>query len=210
MLILLQFILLPILAGRHAAPFLEKCREMMVVRKVQMVGDFLDGHGGVAQQVHGNLQPQGQVVAVRGGRVSTFEHFVGPGPGEMGMGCDLIDMQGAVHILLDIAFHGKSRGGLLLMAYEGLRKQLNVMMKKKSQFTFAVSRVFFHDGESLGEIVPVLEIFHITIGVQMIVRQQVLHQHPPDVEPDLCPGVMRIGIVVVVSAGMEDIGGAGA
>jgi len=103
----------------------------MIVWKVQVVGDFLDGHGGLPQQVHGNLQAQGQVIMVRGGLVRPFEHIIGPGAGEMGVGGTFFDMQGTVNILLDEAFHGKGRGGFLLMADEGLREQLNIMMQKK-------------------------------------------------------------------------------
>ena len=94
----------------------------MIVWKVQVVGDFLDGHGGLPQQVHGNLQAQGQVIMVRGGLVRPFEHIIGPGAGEMGVGGDLVYVQGTVNILLDEAFHGEGRRGLLLMADQGLRK----------------------------------------------------------------------------------------
>ena len=83
-------------------------------------------------------------------------------------------------------------------------------MKKEGQFASTVGRVFFHDGESFGQVIFFLEIFHKTIGVQMMVRQQVLHQYAPDIEPYLGPGVMGIGIVVVVGAevsiGAEDMG----
>ena len=79
-------------------------------------------------------------------------------------------------------------------------------MKKEGQFASTVNRVFFHDGESFGQVIFFLEIFHKTIGVQMMVRQQVLHQYAPDIEPYLGPGVMGIGIVVVVGAGVKDVG----
>ena len=171
-----------------------------------MIGDFLDGHGGMAQQVHGDLQPQGQVIMVRGGPVFTLKYIVGPGAGEMGVGGNFVDMQGTVDILLDKAFHGKSRGSLLLMADQDFRKQLNIMMKKESQFAFAVDRVFFHDGEGFHKILLVLKIFHITVGAQMVIREQVLHKHAPDIEPYLGPGLMGVGIVVMVSAGMKNVG----
>ena len=112
----------PVLGGRYAAPFLEEGRKMMIIGKIQVVGNFLDGHGRMAQQVHGDLQPQGKVIVIRRGLIFPLEHIVGPGVGEMGVGGDFVDMQGAVDILLDEAFHGKSRGSLLLMADQHFRK----------------------------------------------------------------------------------------
>ena len=103
----------PVLRRRHAAPFLKKGRKVMVIGKIKMIGDFLDGHGRLAQQIHGNLKPQGQVIVVRCGPVFPLKHVVGPGAGEMSVGGNLLDMQGTVDILLDEAFHGEGRGGLL-------------------------------------------------------------------------------------------------
>lgn len=37
----------------------------------------------------------------------------------------------------------------------------------------------------------------------MVIREQVLHKHAPDIEPYLGPGIMGVGIVVMVSAGMK-------
>ena len=125
----------------------------------------------------------------------------------MGVGGDFVDMQGAVDILLDEAFHGKGGGGLLLMADQHFRKQLNVMMKKESQFASAVNRVFFHNGKGFHEIFFVLEIFHVAVGIQVVVRKQMLHQHAANVEPDLGPGVVGVGIVVMIGAGVENVSG---
>lgn len=82
-------------------------------------------------------------------------------------------------------------------------------MKKESQFASAVNRVFFHNGKGFHEIFFVLEIFHIAVGIQVVVRKQMLHQHAANIEPYLGPGVVGIGIIVVVGAGVENVGGSG-
>ena len=142
----------------------------MIIGKIQMIGDFLDSHGRMAQQVHGYFKSQGQVIVVRSGPVFPFEHVIAPGTGEMDVGDDLVNVQGAVNILFNKAFHGEGRGGFFLMADQGFRKQLDIMMKKEGQFASAVGRIFFHNMECFGEIFSVSEIFYITVGIQMVVR----------------------------------------
>ena len=52
-------------------------------------------------------------------------------------------------------------------------------------------------------------MLHVAVDVQAVIREQMLHQHSSGVEPDFGPRVVRIGVIVVVGAGVQDVGGSG-
>ncbi len=138
---------------------------MVIVRKTQMVGYFLNGHGGLAQQVHGGFQPEGEVIAVGRYLIFSFKHKVGSGAGEVGMRGNLVNAKGMVNIFFNEAFHGQCGGFFFLVFQHGIRKQLDMVMEQESQFAFAADWVFFHYIQSPGKVLAALEMFHIAVDV---------------------------------------------
>ena len=66
----------------------------MVVRKAQLLGDFLDGEGGTFQQCAGKLPLLGQIVMIGRDAVSLFKEMDGPGTGQMYVTRHIVDGKG--------------------------------------------------------------------------------------------------------------------
>lgn len=94
----------------------------MIVQKSQVVGDFLDGHGGLTQKVHGELQPKREIIVIGGNLIFLLKYLICPGAGEMGVGGDLMDAQSMVQVLLDKTLHGEGGRAFFQVENHGIRE----------------------------------------------------------------------------------------
>lgn len=198
---------MPEIAGRDARPSLEEIGEMPVIREAQQLGYLLDRHARGAQQVLGDLQPPGEIIAVGGHIVLLLEQMGGPGDGEMDVGGNLFHGQLARQALLDEILHEQPAGSGQELSVMDLGKAYDMVVEQKSQFIDAMDRLFFYCLQDLQQIFALrVASPDVAVIVQLIIIHQVGNQVSLPVEPYLAPGRPGVGIIVVVSTGAQDVG----
>ena len=95
---------------------------MVIIGEAQMIGNFLDRHGGFPEQIHGYLQPKRLVVTIGSRLVFPFKHVIGPGAGQVGAGGNFVNADSPVNVPFNKALHGQGRGLLFLMLLKGVCK----------------------------------------------------------------------------------------
>lgn len=80
-----------------------------------------------------------------------------------------------------------------------------MLQEQNGNLIAAADGVVLDGFDDFQEEIPILDTWKHNSGFQGIVRKHMPHKASVDVEPDLCPGVILIGPVMLVGIGPQNI-----
>ena len=208
-------LIIAVLPGRTAALFLKVLRKVILILKTQLDGDILDAQSGVAKHELGGLQPLLIHVLIGRHAVGRPEAADGLGYGQIGDLAALFQGQLLVEMAIDVGFeHGDILGhlGLNLLRIQMVVQKLHHAQESNAAPIHAhiqLQRVVAYNVVDVSEHIVGIEPGQMDTGVQTVGIQNGQDQHALEVNPDLDPGILLRGIVLMGLAGPEQIGIAG-
>lgn len=179
---------------------------MMIIFKAQAVGDFLDGEVGVQKHGLSQLHTLGEVITIRRNAERLFEQVERAGRRQMRALGHFFDGEGMGQVLLDVVFHDQGLGMLSHFLFTQVGKCLNVAVQTKREHLAALGGLVGDEVQNFLKVLLLPEAGKDQGLVQAVIRQQMPDQAALAVEPDLLPGIFWVGIVMMQSARLQQVG----